>query len=196
VIAWPAFINRQQNSYNALLYSELANLGVQVDDFYPQRLIFGRYDVWHIHWPESILNLPRLWQALPLAFVLRFLLRVARARGIKIVWTAHNLRSHEGLYPRVETQLWRALLGQVDGFIALTEARRSMALRRFPALRGRPSFVIPHGPYRASYPDTLAAEDRAQLDLPQDAPIFVALGQIRPYKNLPHLIRTFRHLPD
>ncbi len=197
VIAWPAFMNRQLNPYNALLYDELAALGVRVDDFTPQRLLFGRYDVWHIHWPESILNLPRLWQALPLAIVLRFLLRVARARGIKIIWTAHNLRSHEGLYPRVEAQLWQALLGHVDGFIALTEVGKRLALRRFPILRGRPGFVIPHGPYRSSYPDTLSrAEARARLALPPDGPVIVSLGQIRPYKNLPHLISTFRHLPE
>lgn len=197
VLAWPAFINRQQNPYNALLYDSLDALGVRVVDFYPQRLLFGRYDIWHLHWPESILNLPRPWQALPLSVVFRFLLRVARFRRITIVWTAHNLRSHEGLYPQVEARLWRALLSQVDGFIALTEAGRDLALDHFPALRGRPCFVIPHGPYQAAYPDRLSrAAARARLDLPDHARVFVSLGQIRPYKNLPHLIRTFRQLPD
>ena len=197
VLAWPAFVNRQQNPYNALLYGGLRALGVRVVDFYPQRLLFGRYDIWHLHWPESILNLPRPWQVLPLSVVFRLLLRVARFRGITIVWTAHNLRSHEGLYPDVEARLWRALLSQVDGFIALTEAGKELTLTRFPVLRGRPCFVIPHGPYRAVYPDRLSrAEARARLGLPPDARVFVSLGQIRPYKNLPHLIRTFRRLPD
>lgn len=197
VIAWPAFVNRQQNPYNALLYGELAALGVRVDDFFPHRLLFGRYDIWHLHWPESILNLPRPWQALPLALVLRFLLRVARVRGIKIVWTAHNLQSHEGRYPRVEARLWQALLGQVDAFIALTELGKRQALRRFPVLRGRPAFVIPHGPYRSCYADTISPRQaREHLGLPPAARVIVSLGQIRPYKNLPHLIRTFRQLPD
>jgi beta-1,4-mannosyltransferase len=197
VLAWPAFANRQQNPYNALLYGNLRALGVRVVDFYPQRLLFGRYDIWHLHWPESILNLPRPWQALPLSVVFRFLLRVARFRGITIVWTAHNLRSHEGLYPAVEARLWRALMAQVDGCIALTEVGRELAQARFPALRGRPCFVIPHGPYQEAYPDQLSrAEARARLDLPADARVCVSLGQIRPYKNLPHLIRTFRQLPD
>jgi beta-1,4-mannosyltransferase len=197
VLAWPAFANRQQNPYNALLYGSLRALGVRVVDFYPQRLIFGRYDIWHLHWPESILNLPRPWQALPLSVVFRFLLRVARFRGITIVWTAHNLRSHEGLYPEVEARLWRALMSQMDGFIALTEVGKEMTLARFPALRGRPCFVIPHGPFREVYTDQLSlAEARARLDLPANARVIVSLGQIRPYKNLPHLIRTFRQLPD
>ncbi len=196
VIAWPAFVNRRQNPYNALLYDALAALGVRVDDFTPLRLIFGRYQIWHVHWPESILNLPRLWQAIPLTLLLRFLLVVARARGIKIVWTAHNLRSHEGLYPRVEARLWRTLLGRVDAVIALTGAGRDLTLQHFPCLRARPAFVIPHGSYRTAYPMGQTRDTaRRQLGLPEGAQVLVSLGQLRPYKNLPHLIRTFRQLP-
>lgn len=197
VLAWPAFVNRRQNPYNALLYDALTALGVQVDDFSPRRLLFGRYQIWHIHWPESILNLPRLWQALPLTFVLRFLLWVAQARGIKIVWTAHNLRAHEGFYPHIEAQLWRTLLSRVDGVIALTEAGRELTMQRFPTLRKRPSFVIPHGSYRSAYPIThTRATARARLGLPAKARVLVSIGQLRPYKNLPQLIRAFRELPD
>ena len=195
VIAWPAFVNRAQNPYNALLYDALTALGVRVDDFTPLRLLFGPYQIWHIHWPESILNLPRLWQAIPLTLLLRFLLIVARARRIKIIWTAHNLRSHEGLYPRVEARLWRTLLGRVDAVIALTEAGRDLTLQQFPCLRARPTFVIPHGSYRAAYPAEQTRDAaRRQLGLPRGARVLVSLGQLRPYKNLPHLIRTFRQL--
>lgn len=195
VLAWPAFANRQLNPYNALLYDSLRALGVRVADFTPRRLLFGRYDIWHLHWPEAILNLPRPWQALPLSVVFRFLLRVARLRRIAIVWTAHNLRSHEGLYPAAEARLWRALLSQIDGFIALTESGKTLAVERFPPLRGRPCFVISHGPYREAYPARLSQADaRARLGLPAEARVFVSLGQIRPYKNLPHLIRAFRQL--
>ena len=197
VIAWPAFINHQQNPYNALLYERLAALGVRVDDFYPQRLLFGRYDIWHLHWPEAILNLPRPWQALPLALAVRLLLRVARARGIKIVWTVHNLRSHEGRYPLAEGKLWRSLMRRLDGFIALSEGGRDLAVRRFPALRHRPSFVIPHGPYHTSRRATVAPTvARAQLGLPATARVILSIGQLRPYKNLPHLIETIRQLPE
>ncbi|HEX6740108.1 MAG TPA: glycosyltransferase [Vicinamibacteria bacterium] len=199
MIAWPAFINAGHNPYNSLLYSGLARLGARVEDFSPGRLIFGRHDVWHLHWPESILNLPQPWKALPLAFTLRLLLRVARAKGTRIVWTVHNLRSHEGLYPGVEARLWRALMAHLDGYIALTDAGRAQAVRCYPSLRERPGFVIPHGHYRAVYPDTVSgAEARAHLGLPQGGRVLLALGQVRPYKNVPHLIRTFRALaaPD
>ena len=56
-----------------------------------------------------------------------------------------------------------------------------------------PSFVIPHGHYRGSYPDDLSrTEARAVLGLAETAHVAALVGQIRAYKNVPHLIRTFR----
>ena len=197
VLAWPAFINQRRNPYNALLYERLTALGVRVDDFSPQRVLFGRYDIWHLHWPEAILNLPRPWQALPLALAVRALLRIARVRGIKIVWTVHNLHAHEGRYPAAEAKLWRSLIQRLDGFIALSDSGRELALRRFPLLHSCPSFVIPHGPYRAERLDTpSSALARVRLGVPATARVVLSLGQLRPYKNLPHLINTIRQLPD
>ena len=199
VVAWPAFINRRQNPYTSLLYGAMGRLGVRVEDFLPWKLLLGQPDIWHLHWPESVLNLRRRWLARPLAFLLQVLLRVARARGVKIIWTVHNLQSHEGRYPALECRLWETLIDQLDGFIALSAGGKRRALRRYPPLRRRPGFVIPHGDYRAAYPNTIGrAEARARLGLPARALVLVSLGQVRPYKNVPHLIRTFRLLaaPD
>lgn len=199
VIAWPAFENHVLNPYNALLYAKLAELGARIEDFSPRRLIFGRHDIWHLHWPESILSTPQRWKAIPLAFVLRLLLRVARLKETKIVWTVHNLRSHEGYYPYVEASLWQALLEHLDGYIALTEGGKAQALGRYPALHDRPGFVIPHGDYRPAYTDSVSRlEARARLKLPQHAQVLLSMGQLRPYKNVPWLIEQFRQLdvPD
>lgn len=199
IIAWPAFNNQTQNPYNALLYANIAKLGARVEDFSPCRLIFGRHDIWHLHWPEAVLGLPQPWKALPLAFILRMLLRIARAKDTKIVWTVHNLRSHEGLYPRIEASLWEALIARLDGYIALTETGRTLAVSRHPSLGRRPGFVIPHGDYRAAYTATMTLQEaRAKLGLPARGRVLVSIGQLRPYKNVPHLIEQFRALdaPD
>lgn len=197
IIAWPAFRNRHDNPYNALLYTRLTGLGVEVEDFSPRKLLFGRHDVWHLHWPESVLNLPQTWLALPLVYTLVALLKFAKRRGTTIIWTVHNLRSHDRRYPRLESRLWRALVAHLDGYIALTEGGQAGALARFPSLRDRPGFIIPHGHYRAVYPDTVTrAEARARLGLPAEARVLGWLGQIRPYKNVAHLIATFRALPS
>lgn len=195
VIAWPAFRNHRDNPYNSLLYRHLADLGVAVTECSIDRLVRERYDVWHLHWPEAILNRP-WWQSRLLVDTFGGLLRLARRRGTKIVWTAHNLRAHERLHPRLEARLWQDLIAHLDGYIALSEGGRRAVLAAHPALAGCPGFVIPHGHYRDAYPDTVSrAEARRALALPHAARTFLWLGQIRPYKNLPGLIDAFRRLP-
>lgn len=197
VIAWPAFQSRTDNPYTYLLYTRIACLGVQVEDCSPLKLIFGRHHIWHVHWPESILNLPQPWKAVPLTLALQVFVKLSRLKGTKIVWTVHNLQSHDGLYPELESRLWHHFVTRLDGYIALTEGGRADALARHPSLRDRPGFVIPHGPYRAVYPDSVTRlEARSRLGLPRDARVLVWLGQVRPYKNLTHLIETFHHVPD
>lgn len=195
VIAWPAFRNHRDNPYNSLLYRQLTDLGVAVTECSIDRLIRERYDVWHLHWPESILNRP-WWQSRLLLDTFGGLLRLARHRGTRIVWTVHNLRAHERLHPRLEARLWRELTAHLDGYIALSEGGRRAVLAAHPALAERPGFVIPHGHYRGAYPDTVSrAAARQALALPAGARTVLWLGQIRPYKNLTGLIDAFRLLP-
>jgi beta-1,4-mannosyltransferase len=48
VLAWPGRGARAKNPYTWLLYSHLADLGVQVDDFSPLRARRGGYDILHV----------------------------------------------------------------------------------------------------------------------------------------------------
>jgi hypothetical protein len=55
---------------------------------------------------------------------------------------------------------------------------------------------VPHGHYRDAYPRTLArATARQRLALPAEATVLLHFGLMRPYKNVPRLIRTFRAMP-
>ena len=58
------------------------------------------------------------------------LIDFARSRGTKIVWTVHNLASHERRYPRLEKWFWRAFLRRLDGFITLSESGLSKRARK------------------------------------------------------------------
>jgi beta-1,4-mannosyltransferase len=197
VLAWPAFKNRPSNPYNWMLYREVSSLGVQVEEFLPLRLLRGRYDIWHLHWPESLLNERHLLPALVKIVSLLGLVDVARAKGIKVVWSVHNLRAHEGFHPRMERWFWRAFIRRLDGYIALSEAGNVSALKRFPTLRKVPGFVIPHGHYRGEYPDRVTREEaRSRLGLSPTDQVLAFIGNIRPYKGVPRLVRAFRKLTD
>jgi glycosyltransferase involved in cell wall biosynthesis len=126
---------------------------------------------------------------------LRGLLWVAYLRDIRIVWTAHNVGGHETRHPGVEARTWRAIVHHLDGYVSLSRAARDELEKAYPGLRDCPSFVIPHGHYRGAYPDEVTRrEARAALDLPRSVPVLLYFGYVRPYKNVPSLVRTFRAL--
>lgn len=199
ILAWPAYDNQTGNPYNRLLYAPMAQLGVTVDEFSPRRALrsalWGGHDCWHLHWPDDLLSItPRRAAAWRVAALLA-LMTGARARGIRMVWTAHDLGPHESPHPRLERFFWRHFIPRVDGVISLSERGLRAARERFPRLRGRPGFAIPHGHYREAYPPAPPKENaRRELDLPLGAPVALFVGRIRPYKNVERLIEVFREM--
>jgi beta-1,4-mannosyltransferase len=171
--------------------------GVVVEGYHWKRLVRHRYDVLHLHWPEGHLNEPDSARALRRSLSMLGLLRWARVRGTKIVWTIHNLHSHEGLHPSLEQRFWDDFLRCVDGYISLSRSGQDAALARFPRLRRVPGFVVPAGHYREAYvgrvPKTAA---RLQLGIDLQSKVVAFVGQVRPYKNVPRLVDAFRGVPD
>jgi len=192
ILAWP---NDSTNPYTPLLYSEMGS-SVSVDEFSAQKLLH-RYAVWHIHWPESLLNIRNRSKA---AFKLAGLFAAVdylRWRGAKIIWTMHNFRAHDALHPSLEAHFWRLFIPRVDGAISLSETGLSLAKAKFPALRLVPTAVIPHGHYRDEYPQS-NVDGRAALGIPPRARVILFFGAVRAYKNIEALVRAFREVqtPD
>ena len=195
VLAHPAFRTRGRNPYNSLLYSHLVEAGVLVDEFSRARLLAGGHSLWHLHWPEENLNSRSFRRAAAYSAGLLALLDWAKWRGIKIVWTIHNLQAHEGFYPRLERWFWQRFAARVDGYISLSRSGQELACDRFPALQNVPGFVIPHGHYRDLYPVPVSQQvARATLGIASTARVATFVGQIRPYKNLSALITEFQGL--
>src|ERR1700722_14493879 len=91
-----------ENPVLLLLYNAMEKLGVRISSFSTKRLWREPWDIWHLHWPEHILNgrsasgcaieLLKLWVKL----------KIAQFRKTRIFWTAHNLRPHERKYVLLE----------------------------------------------------------------------------------------------
>lgn len=196
VLAWPGAGFRAKNPYTWLLYSHLAPLGVEVRDFTPARALRGGYDLLHIHWPEKALTaLPLLGRAGGAGAAVG-LLEAARRHGAGIVWTAHNARPHESRDTALERWYWAQVVRRVDGVIHLSATSQAAVEARLPALAGRASTVVPLGHFHGSYPDHISREEaRAGFGIPVGTRVLTFLGLVRPYKNVPHLIRAVRALP-
>jgi len=190
VLAWPI---DPANPYTVSLYSNMGP-GVRVDEFSATRLIHA-YRVWHIHWPESLLNIRNPAMA---AFKMAGFLTaidLVRMRGGKVIWTVHNLQAHDALHPVLEAWFWRRFIPRVDGVISLSETALALAQEKFARLRSLPAVVIPHGHYRENY-RLYTGDARADLGIPGDARVVLFFGEVRRYKNVEALVRAFRGVGD
>jgi glycosyltransferase involved in cell wall biosynthesis len=192
VLAAPAFANRRANPYNGLLYDALRRRGVDVDELVLSDIGGQRADIVHLHWPESPLNKARRKAAAYRSVELLVALVRLRRRGARIVWTAHNLRSHFGRYPRAERLWWKAFLPLLDGWISLSPTAAEAAVREHPRLARIAHAIVPHGHYREAYPDTDRATSRRMLQLDDGQPLILFVGRVKPYKGVPELCTAFR----
>ncbi|MBA3961442.1 MAG: glycosyltransferase [Chthoniobacterales bacterium] len=192
VLASPAFQNRADNPYNFALATALQVEGVEVCEFSWRRLLFERWDVAHVHWPEGALNTHGALRASARSLYLLLKLLYLKARGAQLVWTVHNLESHDQRFPKLERWFWKAYLPLVDTAIHLSRSGMTLALQAFPSLPAKGNSVIPLGHYRDLYENTsdrIAA--RTHLGLELHRPVVGFIGQIRLYKNIPALVRAF-----
>lgn len=156
---------------------------VQVEYFSWKRALFGRYDVFHVHWPEVLLR-----GANPLKTSIRcvmftlLLLRVKFGRPV-IVRTIHNEAPHESLDP-----LRRLLHRWCDRLTTLW-----ISLSEFTEPPGdAPNRVIPHGHYK----DWFSDHRRSVTDGRRIPGRVLFFGLIRPYKGIDRLIEAFAGITD
>jgi beta-1,4-mannosyltransferase len=191
ILASPARRNRAANPFNFLLSEALAAQGCEVEDLdgdtFPRwdvLRLHGRWDVFHIHWPQSYA------QSVKGVIILVARLSIQRLKRARIVWTVHNVFDHDRLHPALERTLMWLVVRLVHGVIFLTASSRVIAYREMPGLKAKPFAIIPHGLYGQRSEKT-RDQTRTMFGLPRDGPVIGFLGDIRRYKGLDHLLKGF-----
>ncbi|MEI9894341.1 MAG: glycosyltransferase family 4 protein [Chthoniobacter sp.] len=199
ITAAPGMGHRAENPYNFLLYRALDTLGrgtvaIQEYRFLARPMAGG---VIHLHWPD--LNWDQRsapYAALRGALFLGQCI-VWKILGNKLVWTAHNVRSHEHWHPRLAAFFWRILDHLLDGVILLSRTSEAPVLNYHPALMRKPRRVIPHGHYQDVLVDRRTREKaRIFLKVSEKGLACVYFGAIRQYKNVEGLLDAFEKMPD
>jgi glycosyltransferase involved in cell wall biosynthesis len=192
IVFFPAWM--QANPYLELFYTALnRRYGVRVagyasDDFSLDLLktLRPQFAYVHLHWLHAFIGSPGFDVA---AFTRT--LEVARKLGYKIVYTAHNVISHDAADPAAELAIRQAIAQHVDLAIAHgVQARRRLVKEiGVPAAR---IAVMPHGSYRGCYgAGSGRSQARRELGLRPDEFVFLFLGNIRGYKGLMPLLDSF-----
>ena len=158
-------------------------------------LLLGRGPrVLHLHFFDELTQ--RRGQAATAVRSLLFLalLTILRWRGVRLVWTAHNLAPHELHHPHWGFLVYRLVARWADAIIAHSQAARMLLEQHYGKLPQ--CVVIPHGSYVDLYgPPRDRSASRTALDLPPDRPVLLNIGTLRPYKNIEGLIDAFSALP-
>jgi hypothetical protein len=157
------------------------------------RLFTRPVDVVHLHWPELTFLTGRPWRVLARMVLFRAGLRVARWRNrTRVVWTVHNVASHERrATPRLRAMHRRLLVEEVDGLLSLTAGGLAAAREAYPELA-----AVPGRSPRTATTATTTTSPRPVRRLGRatgirpDATLVVSVGMIRAYKNIPELVRT------
>jgi beta-1,4-mannosyltransferase len=86
----------------------------------------------------------------------------------------------------------------LNAYIGLTETGAEQARRRYPALRSKRGFVIPHGNIRDAYPgvEISREEARLRLGISPSARVVGFFGSIERYKGITELVEAFSALND
>jgi len=182
-----------ENPYLVMLYDAMVHDPPEVNAF-SSRALLRRADVIHVHWPEYLVRWPQLPVAVFDVIKVVTLLGLARARGAAVVWTGHNLEPHELRRRRLWRIFFWLFLGQTDLLISMSSGATELLRARYPRIARTRTVVIPHGDYRYRYtgtPDVRAVRNELGIDA---SPVFLAFGQVRPYKNLPGLVRALREM--
>jgi beta-1,4-mannosyltransferase len=199
------------NPYQRLLADALAERGADVVFAPPIRrtwlpatilgtwLLQGRAQVVHLHWTHPYLGGR---QGKPTRYEVEWFVlqvRLLRRLGVRVVWTMHNLGSHEGRRRPREMEAHRRLVRACSAVIAHCDAAVDAAIQAYGLrpIERRRFCVIPHGSYLGAYQDAIdRTAARERLGLPQDARVFAFVGAVRAYKGTDELVAAFRALDE
>lgn len=163
------------NPYTELLSRSLQNLpDVTVVNFSWRRALTGRYDVFHVHWPEILVDGRSPAKKAVRQLLTVMLLVKLGLRAIPMVRTVHNVGLPQGISRREKTLL------------RVIERRTAMCIRlnaHTEVSRVMPVVTVPHGDYRSWY-----AQHAKRSTVPGQ---FGYVGLVRRYKGVESLVAAF-----
>ncbi|MBX4195813.1 glycosyltransferase family 4 protein [Candidatus Parcubacteria bacterium] len=188
--------------YLELLYGEVAGddgegAEFKIRAFGWQKLLFGKLPkeerhIVHIHWPTNIYG-----SKYAVVSIIRILARfpalwIMKLRGVKIVWTWHNMHSHDYPHPWID-DLGQFLTYHTADKVVIQEktfAASERARRRTGKIAAVPpgNYIGVYGPVWEGDRDKL----RKKFGVKKNEIVLLAIGSIRPYKALPQIIESVR----
>lgn len=178
-----------------MLNRELEKLGFEVSDLTYENLMSERYDLVHLHFFEGQTGFKNPFRVINRMGRLLKAIDRQKKLGAKLIYTAHNVVTHDAPWRKLEDWYVQQFTKRVDGTIFVSEVSVPLVRAKFPELHG-PSTIIPLSDYGDFYPNTVSRKEaRAHFGITESALTLSHVGLIKPYKNVPALIRAFKGIP-
>jgi beta-1,4-mannosyltransferase len=188
------------NSYTESLYADVQRIGVDVREaVWSGRWLLSNLragDTLHMHWPSFHYYVPtsRIRTATALCRFVVLLLWL-RARGVRIVWTVHNLYPHDGGKGVAVHRFVRWFLVRIAYRVFVHGPTAAAIVRDEFKIDDEKLRIVPHGNWIGTYPNTVGRlEARQRLELPESGHVFLFIGLCKPYKGLDALIDAMARL--
>lgn len=169
------------NPYVGLLMDHIAR-DVDIVEFSWRRAFLFRYDVLHVHWPETLIRAKSKVHGIIKCLIFIILIVMNKVLGRRNVWTVHNLTAHEqsSLLERIALRLWQA-------------SCQTLVYMNRPDEVIKPDnrvVQIPHGDYAP-----IVRRNPSYSLRPSYSRQILLFGFLRPYKGIERLIESFIEVP-
>ncbi len=143
------------------------------------RFAFSKPDILHAQF------LPMISMGLPFEM---WFLKLAKLRGIKIVYTVHNILPHDS--GQHQKAAFQSLYSLADRLICHDEPARNRLVEEFGIDANRVS-IVSHGPLFDRVPSASKGRARQRLHIGQEQVMVLWQGILRPYKGVPFLMEAW-----
>ena len=200
----------KDNPYQKLLTAALTEKGVEVDSnigFSSSsfnvlcRLIYGiirkrKPDIIHVHWLVPFVKYKSRFPVIFDGIIFLATMTLSRFMDIKIIWTVHNLTSHDFNNQKIEYLITYSFIKLCNAIIVHSNTAKFKFMDYFNCSVDRIK-IIPHGNFISYYKNNVSRDEACRfLKLDPTKKIFLFFGKMRPYKGVESLIKSFRGISD
>ncbi|WP_432697896.1 alginate lyase family protein [Marinobacterium sp. YM272] len=187
-----------RNPYQKLLYAAISKKynskvkGYSEKLFCPELLSLNskEFGVVHLHWLHVFMDFTKETGADE--FIEK--LKSAKAHGYTIVYTAHNIISHDSEYIERERKFRRLATRYFDHILVHGEYAKDRIVNEIGVDPDKVS-VVPHGSYEGYYPNYVDKTiSRNRFDIKEEDFVFLFFGNIKGYKGVDQLLESYRRV--
>lgn len=188
----------KRNPYQKLLYSSIAkNYGARIKGyekhFFTNELLENsrdQFDYIHLHWLHTFMDFSKHDGADPFFEKVKY----AKSLGYKIIYTAHNIISHDSEYKERELAFRQEAVAMFDYILVHGMFAKERVINEL-GVDEQKVYVVSHGSYEGYYPNYIQQEiARKKFSISANDFVYLFFGNIKGYKGVDALLEAYANI--